>query len=228
MALYRMDRLKKILVFCLFVLVVFCACNNVPDIEKQFDNVFEIHCESEDRLESIGTAFLIDNGKIITNAHIVSYKAYGEIIYYETIYIVNYSQQNKIYLEIKIVNYEKDYAVLKVSGNDNPIQGLKGLSVSSAGNLKIGEGIYTIGNLNNYGLAYSAGHLSSKIKNIEYNGNLNAFYQTDIEISKGSSGGPVFNNKGQVIGIMTFKVRDMNMEYVDGMSFFIPIENIEL
>ena len=57
---------------------------------------------------------------------------------------------------------------------------------------------------------------------------MNKFIQTSIEISKGSSGGPVLSQEGKVIAMMTFKVRDSNGEYVDGMSFAIPSNNLDI
>lgn len=100
---------------------------------------------------------------------------------------------------------------------------IQGLEPGNSDKISIGETLYTIGNLNNYGLSCNVGILSAKAKQIEYNDSLNTFLQTNIEISKGSSGGPVITEDGKVVGIMTFKVRDVNGEYVDGMSFFIPI-----
>ena len=46
------------------------------------------------------------------------------------------------------------------------------------------------------------------------------YVQTNIEISNGNSGGPVFNSENEVIGIMSLKLVDNN-QYVDGVSFFV-------
>ena len=89
-----------------------------------------------------------------------------------------------------------------------------------------GEKCYCIGNLNNYGLSYNEGVISSKLKKIEYHEKENYFIQTSIEISKGFSGCPLFNSNNEVIGIMTFKLRDLSFEYIDGLSFAIPIAKI--
>ena len=88
----------------------------------------------------------------------------------------------------------------------------------------IGEKCYGIENLNHYGLSYNEGVISSKLKKIEYHEKENYFIQTSIEISKGLSGCPLFNSNNEVIGIMTFKLRDL--EYIDGLSFAIPIAKI--
>lgn len=205
--------------------VIFCSCGKTAStLEECFNCVYSIVCSDEARYDSIGSAFIIKENKVITNAHVVSYLDDNERVLYNTIIAKSYNSDKEIFLSVDIVDYEKDFAVLSFTNNEDRIN--KYLQTGSSDSLKIGDPLKTIGNLNNYGLSCNKGILSSYKKRILHNSVYNEYYQTDIEISKGSSGGPVLNKKNEVVGIMTFKVRDNNAEYVDGMSFFIPIETV--
>lgn len=210
------------------ILLLLSACSKAEtNFEKCFESVFEITCISESRFESIGTAFKLISGEIITNAHLVSYKEYGEYIEYEEIKIKTYKSSKTINLKVKTLDNEKDIAILEPLETTTIYSNIHGLKAGQVDNIKIGDPLYTIGNLNNYGLCLNKGVLSAKEKQIENNGMFNTYFQTDIEISKGNSGGPVLNSKGEVVGVMSFKLRDSNSEYVDGVSFFIPIRTVE-
>ena len=187
------------------------------------DGCFTIKASSEGKVDSFGTGFLF-NDKIITNSHIISYIELGEKFVYENVY----AQKNDKIFELSIINnvIEKDYAILKFT-NENDVYSFSSLKISFDYSTFLGEPIFTIGNLNNYGLALNFGHISSKEKTIEKSGYTNIYIQTDIEISPGSSGGPVFNSINFVIGIMTLKMREDNGEYIDGASFYIPINTLK-
>lgn len=208
---------------CGLLIVSLCGCSNdTLTLEECFSCVYSIICSSETRYDSIGSAFVVKDNKVITNAHVVSYLEDNERIVYETIIAKSYNSEQEIPLAVDIINYEKDFAVLNFINEKDRAN--KYLQIGKSSDLKIGESLVTIGNLNNYGLCCNSGILSSYKKKILNNNVYNEYYQTDIEISKGSSGGPVLNEENNVVGIMAFKVRDTNAEYVDGMSFFIPIE----
>lgn len=217
-------RVGKIIVFalCLTLLFPLSACS-YRNYERFFYNVFEITCTATDKFDSSGTAFILADGRIITNAHIISYKNDGILTLYETITAKQYNTNKQYTLTCVKIDYEKDIAILS---NAELAQSTIGLRMYNTQNAYIGQELITIGNLNNYGLCCNKGMLSAQLKPINNNGVVNNYFQTNIEISKGSSGGPVLTLNGEVLGIMTFKVRDSNYEYVDGMSFFIPIENI--
>ena len=143
---------------------------------------------------------------------------------HESIIAKPYNSNNEIELQIETIDYEKDIAILTaIDENYSPSMNLR---FGETCRLEIGDTLFAIGNLNNYGLCCNTGILSAQKKTIFNNNTYNEYYQTNIEISKGSSGGPVLNKDYEVVGIMTFKVRDLNSEYVDGMSFFIPIESV--
>lgn len=209
---------------CVILSSVACVSTD-KDLEAYFYSVFELMCSEEGRFDSTGTAFKC-NGAIYTNAHIVSYTKGQEKAIYSSITGFIYNSSEKIVLQVTDIDYEKDIAILSPVENPEAYKSIPALSFINKKNIEIGQSIFTIGNLNGYGLALNKGYVSSKPKLMERNGIENYYLQTSIEISKGSSGGPVFDDTGKVIGMMTFKVRDANGEYVDGMSFAIPADEL--
>lgn len=202
--------------------VTFSACISLyKNSEDYFYSVFELICTEEGRFDSAGTAFKCD-GVIYTNAHIVSYTKDQEKALYSSIKGNIYNSLETISFQVININFEKDIAILYPTENLDAFNKIPSLSFNELERVTIGQDVFTIGNLNGYGLALNKGHISSKPKLMERNGIESYYLQTSIEISKGSSGGPVIESSGKVIGMMTFKVRDSNGEYVDGMSFAIP------
>lgn len=206
-----------VLFFTLFSCQTKDTLSNV--VEKVMPNVTEITCKEEGKFNSVGTAFFIDDIYLATNAHVVTYKEADEYHVYNEIYIINKGLQYSANLvEFDITT---DVAILKI--NDKVLTKNIRFYVQT---LKYAESVYTIGNLNAYGLACNNGIVSAPQKIIVKNGKEQCYIQTNIEISEGSSGAPLFNSKGQIIGMMTFKLRDSNAEYVDGLSFAIPISRV--
>ncbi len=202
-----------------------CACAEKTNLEDNFYAVFELTAKSESKFESIGSAFKLKD-KIITNAHNVYYEEYGEKFIHDEIVIELYASSQSVVVQVEKIIYEKDIAILLPLNKSLDFDMVDNLSAGKSDALNIGCELYTIGNLNNYGLSCNKGILSSYQKMVRQNDYENYFFQTDIEISKGNSGGPVLDDNGLVVGVMTFKLRDMNLEYVDGASFFIPIETV--
>lgn len=201
-----------------------CTTTN-KDPEEYFYSVFELLCAEEGRFDSVGTAFKC-NDFVYTNAHIVSCTKEQEKAIYDTITGYVYKSFEKVVFKVININYEKDIAILVPVENSEIYNKLPSLSFAVNEDIKIGQSISTVGNLNGYGLSWNRGFISSKPKLIERNGIESYYLQTSIEISKGSSGGPVLKDSGKVIGMMSFKVRDANGEYVDGMSFAIPADEL--
>ena len=219
---------RRIVSLILITLTVFLClgCTNKLSIDDCFNCVYSLTCSAESRYDSMGTAFLISETQLLTNAHVISYFEDGEKVVFSKIVAIPYNSNDEIELVVEFVDFSKDYAILKYANSSKKSRIF--LEIGDSSDLKVGDYLSTIGNLNNYGLCYNDGILSSYKKTIYNNNEYNDYFQTNIEISKGSSGGPVLNSKNQVVGIMTFKLRDTNSEYVDGMSFFLPIENVKL
>lgn len=86
--------------------------------------------------------------------------------------------------------------------------------------VRLGEMAIAIGNALGYGQSVTVGYISAKDRTVSIEGNEMVLLQTDAAINGGNSGGPLFNTKGEVIGINSAKYADTDVE---GMCFAIPI-----
>lgn len=132
---------------------------------------------------SLGSGFIIENGKIVTNLHVIEEAKYGYV------FVNGSSTKHKIQGYFSI-DKQNDLAILSV-----PTISGKSLSLVS-NNPEIGEKIYAIGNPKGLSGTISEGIVSG-IRNLENK----ELIQITAPISPGSSGGPVINNAGQVIGV---------------------------
>jgi len=153
-----------------------------------------------------GTGFLVDGkGYIITNAHVL--KGSGAIV-------VD-SKGNELNADIISIDHEKDLALLKITDEDfKPIKSLP--YTIEKGNAEIGEEIYTLGYPRNE-IVYTHGYLSAKTG---FNGDTTN-YQIQMSSNPGNSGGPIINNNGEIIGVLSAK-----QVQADGVTFAVKSENI--
>ncbi len=211
-----MINFKKILIASLSVyafLILSCSRTN---IKNDFDYIYTLEAESDGKQKHIGTCFYADN-KFYTNAHLILYKESNDYIPAEKIVAKDDISENNY--ELSIIEYDitNDIATLSIDMDLG-----KGLSIQKNYQSTIGEDVFTVGNLNNLGLAYAYGKITSRNKMFYNLGSNITYVQTNIEISGGNSGGPVFNEKNKVIGIMSLKLVS-DGQYVDGVSFFVKI-----
>lgn len=147
--------------------------------------------------EGLGSGILISkDGKILTAAHVVQTAEEVKVIF-----------KNEEVIPAKIIGTSKtaDVALIKLvwPPSDKDIFIPK---VADSDKVKVGEEVFIIGSP--YGLtqSLSVGHISGrhKKKSVTHNMNLMEFFQTDASINTGNSGGPMFNMKGEVIGIVSY------------------------
>ncbi|MDB5211558.1 MAG: trypsin-like peptidase protein [Sediminibacterium sp.] len=153
-----------------------------------------------------GSGFLIDTkGYIVTNAHVL--KGSGAVV-------VN-SKGQEFEATIVDIDKEKDLAILKISdANYVPLKGLPyGIR---KGSTELGESIFTLGYPRN-DIVYGEGYLSARTG---LNGD-SLSYQISISANPGNSGAPVFNNSGEVIGILSTR-----QAQAQGVAFAIKSKNI--
>ena len=158
------------------------------------------------KLISGGSGFLIDTkGYILTNAHVL--KGSGAVV-------VN-SKGQEFNATIANIDMEKDLAILKI--NDSDYEPLRSIPYSiRKGNTEMGEQIFTLGYPRN-DIVYGEGYLSARTG---YNSD-SLTYQVQISANPGNSGGPVFNNNGEVIGILSTR-----QAQVEGVAFAVKSKNI--
>jgi serine protease Do len=142
------------------------------------------------RQQALGSGFLVDTkGHVVTNAHVV-----------EGADQVKVKLADEREFSAKVVGRDKrlDLAVLELAGaKDMPAAAL-----GSSEQLRVGEYVVAIGNPFGLGHTVTMGIVSAKDRAIGA-GPYDDFIQTDASINPGNSGGPLFNLKGEVIGINT-------------------------
>jgi len=153
-----------------------------------------------------GTAFLIDaKGYLITNAHVM--KGSGAVV------VDN--KGNEFKAKILAVDVEKDLALLKI--NDDDFKKFNSLPYSiSKSNIDLGTEIFTLGYPKDE-IVYNMGYLSARNG---FNGDTTNF-QISLNANPGNSGGPVFNNKGEIVGIISTR-----QAQAEGVVFAVKAKNI--
>lgn len=144
--------------------------------------------DSRAKISSIGSGFLISSdGYIVTNGHVI-----------EDSNDININLFDGSKYKAKIIGIDKktDLALLKISTNKE----LRYARFGDSNKARIGDWTIVIGNPYGLGGSVSAGIISARGRDIN-NGQLDDYIQTDASINKGNSGGPLFNTKGEVIGI---------------------------
>ena len=162
-------------------------------INKYFPSAVEIIVSDSNGNKAYGSGLVLDNTHIISAAHMfetansVSVKFYDETTFPATV--------------LKI-DTEIDLALLEFSCLDKTFPKIDFTTKQS---IQFGEEIVKFGNALNYGLSVDQGIISNPYKRIEIGETLRELVQISIDICGGDSGGAVFNNKGQLIGIISFK-----------------------
>ena len=155
-----------------------------------------------------GSGFIVGtDGMILTNAHVVD--GARDV----TVRLTDHRE-----FEAKVLGSDPktDVAVLKIDARNLPTAPL-----GSARDLKVGEWVLAIGSPFGFDNSVSAGVVSAKGRSLPGDGYV-PFIQTDAAVNPGNSGGPLFNARGEVVGI-TSQIFSRTGGY-QGLSFAIPID----
>jgi serine protease Do len=143
------------------------------------------------RASSLGSGFIIDDsGIVVTNFHVIENAE--EIT-------VTLSDETAFTATVLGQDQKTDIAVLKIDPGDTA---LTAVPFGDSDSLRVGDWVLAIGNPFGLGGTVTAGIVSARGRDIG-NGPYDDFIQTDASINRGNSGGPLFNTKGEVIGINT-------------------------
>ena len=182
---------KSLLSFMGLALLLFCGktvtnAQTAQQIAKKAFNstVLLVMEDANGQPLSIGSGFFIRNGQVATNLHVVEGAARG--------YAKLVGQKTKRDIEgITAIDPQRDLVILKVS-----VLGVPALSFGDSDALQIGEPVYAVGNPHGLEGTFSQGIISS-IREV----GTDKLLQLTAPISPGSSGGPVLNGAGEVIGV---------------------------
>ena len=175
--------------------------------DERFRDFFRNQPQRKMPQRTAGSGFIISkDGFIVTNNHVV-----------EEAEIVKITLSNDEVYEAEIIGLDPrmDLALLKIDlDKDLPF-----VSFGKSENSKVGEWVVAIGNPFGLGGTVTAGIISALGRNIG-SGPYDQFIQTDAPINKGNSGGPLFNMKGEVIGVNTMIYSQTGGSV--GIGFSIP------
>lgn len=158
--------------------------------------------------KSLGSGFIISgDGYILTNAHVVD--GADEVTVRLT---------DKREFKAKIIGADKrtDVALIKIEATGLPV-----VKLGEPAQLKVGEWVVAIGSPFGFDNSVTAGIVSAKGRSLPQE-NYVPFIQTDVAINPGNSGGPLFNMRGEVVGINS-QIYSRSGGYM-GVSFAIPID----
>lgn len=155
-----------------------------------------------------GSGFIIDpNGIILTNNHVVD--GADEVT-------VHLTDKREFKAKVLGTDPKTDIAVIKIEGKDLPV-----VKLGKSENVKVGEWVAAIGAPFGLDNTVTAGIVSAKSRNLP-DEQFVPFIQTDVAVNPGNSGGPLFNMKGEVIGINS-QIFSTSGGFM-GLSFAIPID----
>ena len=155
-----------------------------------------------------GSGFVVaSDGIVLTNAHVV---ADAEEV------TVRLTDKREFKAKVVGVDKQTDVAILKIDAKDLPT-----VTIGDPQKVRVGEWVVAIGSPFGFENSVTAGIVSAKSRTLSSEGYV-PFMQTDVAINPGNSGGPLFNVRGQVIGINS-QIYSRNGGY-QGLSFAIPID----
>ncbi|MES2295829.1 MAG: Do family serine endopeptidase [Pseudomonadota bacterium] len=164
--------------------------------------------ERETPVLSTGSGFIVSaDGIILTNAHVV--RDAKEVT-------IKLTDRREFRAKVLGSDPKTDVAVLKIDAKNLPV-----VPLGKSSDLKVGEWVLAIGSPYGLDSTVTAGVVSAKGRSLPDDSNV-PFIQTDVAVNPGNSGGPLFNTRGEVVGINS-QIYSQTGGY-QGLSFAIPID----
>ena len=182
----------------------------VPEILRRFfgNQVIIPQQQGPQEKTAYGSAFFISkDGYLLTNRHVIDDASR-----------ITITLNDRRELDATLVGSDErtDIALLKVNGASFPE-----LKIGDSNQLKVGEPVLAIGSPFGFDYSASAGIVSAKSRNMSGETSV-PFIQTDAALNPGNSGGPLFNQRGEVVGVNS-RIFSGTGGYM-GLSFSIPID----
>jgi serine protease Do len=166
----------------------------------------------------LGSGFVIHpDGYVVTNQHVIA----GENEITVTLFKERENELENLQLTtVRIVAFspEMDLALLKVEAD--PPASFATVPLAAESDLRQGQTVFAVGSPLGLDRSVSTGIVS--LTNRLIRGNL--YIQTTTEVNPGNSGGPLFNLRGEVVGITNLKLAGIGLE---GLSFAIPVSTLK-
>ncbi len=166
--------------------------------------------------QASGSGFVFSaDGYIVTNHHVIEAAT--------SVYVI-FADGTKLAAQLVGADATNDIALLKIAAAN-----LKPVTIGSSDALRVGDQVVAIGNaLGELSFSLTAGYISGTDRNISTDGTVINMLQTDASINSGNSGGPLFNAKGEVVGITTAKYSGATASgaYIAVLVFAIPMDDV--
>jgi S1-C subfamily serine protease len=164
---------------------------------------------------SVGTGFLVRPGIIATNAHVIE----GEFIANVRVRFPSAAKarQGPMTAELLYEDTRRDLAFLRVKSPLPPLR------IAPSYNFRKGEDVTAIGNPGAGGALILENAISRGLMSTKTSLEGQRYYQLGIAVNPGNSGGPLFNSRGAVIGVITRKSSEQ-----ESLAFCIPVEDLNL
>ena len=188
------------------------SLEGAPDWFKRFLEEHQGESEEEPPLEntpqSLGSGFILwKDGYVVTNYHVV--RDAKEVI-------VRLLDRRQFTAQVVGSDEASDLALLRIEAKDLPA-----VKLGDASKLRPGQWVLAIGSPFGFDYSVTAGIVSAKGRSLITEQYV-PFIQTDVAINPGNSGGPLFNLKGEVVGVNS-QIYSQSGGY-QGLSFSIPID----
>ncbi len=158
--------------------------------------------------KTLGSGFIISaDGDILTNAHVVA--GADEVM-------VKLTDKREFKAKVLGADKRTDIALIKIEASGLPV-----VKIGDPNKLKVGEWVVAIGSPFGFDNSVTAGIVSAKGRSLPQE-NFVPFIQTDAAINPGNSGGPLFNMRGEVVGVNS-QIYSRTGGYM-GLAFAIPID----
>ncbi|HEX5011652.1 MAG TPA: trypsin-like peptidase domain-containing protein [Planctomycetota bacterium] len=163
---------------------------------------------------ALGSGFIVsDDGYVVTNNHVVQGETEVSVVLYPK---AGDQIEKQTFEKVRLVavNPFVDLALLKI--DDEELKGRKLVKVYFGDDaaVRVGETVFAIGSPMGLERSVSEGVISTTTRAMEGR----VYLQTTAAINPGNSGGPLFNTKGEVVGVNSLKIM-----FSDGLGFAIPV-----
>jgi hypothetical protein len=193
------------LLFChTFLCAGFCQSFDSAEITKKITPAVVLVTGITDDGKVLGSGFVVSSdGKIATNLHVVQSLRTGG---------VQLASGEKFeLLSVLAFDERKDIAIIKIAGFDLP-----SVTLGNSNNVQVGEPVLTMGSPLGLQGSVTTGVISS-MRDDPFGGGFKMI-QTDASVNPGNSGGPLLNQRGEVVGIIRYKIGG-----TENLNFAVPV-----
>ncbi len=184
----------------------------IPSVVTVINQQQNVMTFNEEDGQVVGSGVIIDErGYIATNNHVVANSGNLRVIL---------ADGREVFAELVATDPAEDLAILKIN-----LDNLRAIKWGDSSTVRLGQVVYAIGSpLGDFPNSVSFGIVSGLNRALEMENHvIDGLIQTDAAINRGSSGGPLINMAGEVIGINTFIIRESEDRGVaEGIAFAIP------